>query len=158
MELSKLIIFLERNNANYFDSLVSFAKFLELLCYSPAICTVTPTLCEHTTPPSRLPDFQLPKSRLEIIRNFSFQSHIVTVELSSVDDILDLRLPRLQILRNNDSSIGSNMTSGSSAISECAGISDASAEEEKKALKREIKSWWQGVSEHIDKLVSHPII
>ncbi len=31
-------------------SLFSFAKYLELLIYSPSMCTMTPTLCEHTTP------------------------------------------------------------------------------------------------------------
>jgi 1-phosphatidylinositol-3-phosphate 5-kinase len=122
------------------------------------MCTLTPTLCEHTTPSPSLPDLQLPKSRLEIIRHFSFQSHTATVELSFVDDIFDLRVPKLQIYQSNGSHNGSNVPSESSAASDSTGITDTSADEEKKALKREIKSWWQGVAEHIDRLVSHSIV
>lgn len=67
-----------------------------------------------------------------------------------MDDIFNLRLPRLQILRNNGSHKDSNKPSEPSTAS---GSTDATAEE-KKVLKREIKSWWQGVAEHMDKLVS----
>ena len=35
------------------------------------------------------------------------------------------------------------------------GMDDVDTDAEKKVLRREIKSWWQGVAEHIDKLVSY---
>ena len=135
----------------------SFAKFLELLCYAPAICTLTPSLCEHTTPPPQpksTSNSPLPKSRLEIIRHFSYQSYSVSIDLSTVDDVFELRFPRLQLLGTNASLNSSEIHSEPSSVSRVSDVSDSSADEEKKVLRREIKSWWQGVAEHIDKLVS----
>lgn len=100
-------------------------------------------------------DFQLPQSRLEIVRHFSFQSHTITVELSDVDDIFDLRVPRLHIVRSNGFCNRLDIPSEPKGISEGTPIIAVGTHEEKKVLKREIKSWWQGVAEHMDKLVSH---
>jgi 1-phosphatidylinositol-3-phosphate 5-kinase len=129
------------------DSLFSFAKFLEALAYSPTICTITPALCEHTTPPP-LPwppsDLPLPKSRLNIIRYFSYRSRVVSVSLSEIEDIFEIRVPRLQIInsgtRNEPSSLPAQVRM----------IDDG---EEKRALRREMMSWWRGISEYIDTLV-----
>lgn len=136
------------------DSLFSFAKFLELLCYSPTLCTLTPSLCDHTTPSSSTQSTSnptLPASRLEIVRNFSYQLYTVTVDLSAIDDVFELRVPKLQILRTNGSS---NNSERPNSASKDIPLDDTSGDEEKKALRREIKSWWQGVADHIDKLVS----
>jgi 1-phosphatidylinositol-3-phosphate 5-kinase len=136
-------------------SLYSFAKFLELLCYSPAICVPSPPLCEHTTPPSQTrptPNSLLPKSRLEIIRHFSYQIHSVSIGLSAVDDIFELQFPRLQISRTNSSLSSSETRSEPSSTSRDSDLSGNNVE--KKVLRYEIKSWWQGVVEHIDQLVS----
>jgi 1-phosphatidylinositol-3-phosphate 5-kinase len=91
----------------------------------------------------------LPNSRLEIIRHFSYQSHCVSVGLSTVDDIFELRFPRLQIFSNSENRFEPGSTSGDYQNN------NADTDVEKKVLRREIKSWWQGVAEHIDKLVCY---
>lgn len=129
----------------------SFAKFLELLIYSPAICIPTPALCEHTTPPPRpwpASDSPLPTSRLNIIRNFSFQSCIVSFSLSTIEDIFELRVPRLQITHG----IGVDRYPERNCSQR--GSAEVITDDDKKALRREIRVWWQGVAEHMDRLVS----
>lgn len=143
-------------------SLFSFAKFLELLCYSPAIYQLTPEICEHTCPPAPAPgspshlnsdptNITQLKWRLDILRHFAYQSHTVSVKLSAVEDIFELRVPKLQIVRT-----GGSLDGGSEKPTESHSKpgEDGKADDEKKALRREIKEWWQGVAEHMDKLVS----
>ncbi|KAF7986678.1 hypothetical protein HWV62_20180 [Athelia sp. TMB] len=128
--------------------LFSFSKYLELLCYSPALSTPL-EICEHTTAPSKSASLpRLPQSRLNVVRHFSYLSHFVSFELSSIEDIFELRIPRLQLLRMS----GSEKASKSSlTTAESQDILEA-LEMEKKTLRREIKSWWQGVSDHMDKM------
>jgi 1-phosphatidylinositol-3-phosphate 5-kinase len=135
--------------AKRLSSLLSFAKFLELLVYSSALCKLVPELCEHTTPPSQPwkgEDAPLPRSRFNIIRCFGLCNGTVSFTLSSAHDVFDLRVPRLQFTK--------------------AGIPDRAtklrieppspeAEDEKRILRREIKTWWQGVSNHLDELVRY---
>ncbi|CDO76841.1 hypothetical protein BN946_scf185033.g38 [Trametes cinnabarina] len=131
--------------------LFSFAKYLELLVYAPAIHVLQPSLCEHTTfspkpwPPADTP---IPQTRFRIIRRFSHKGRTVTFTLSDVKDIFEIRVPRLQILRRKTaekrppegpqrkSSKGSSGSSG----------------DERRVLRREIMRWWQGLSEHMDQL------
>ena len=122
-------------------SLLSFGKFLELLLYSPMICTLTPALCEHTTPPPGSWS-DLPQSRFNIMRHFSTAFGTVSFSLSTIDDIFEFRVPRLQITREK--------SPPSTSISE-----HPPEDYDKKTLRREIKRWWEGVADHIDKLVSH---
>lgn len=141
------------------NSLFSFAKFLELLVYSPNICTITPSMCEHTTPSSQVSSTgALPSSRFNIVRNFTYRrgnDKCVTVSfsISEIEDIFELRVPRLQITRraNGDKSAQNSIKNEDGYGSEDA---NSAAEEEKKVLRREIKAWWQGISDHMDKLVS----
>ncbi|KAF8884690.1 hypothetical protein BD779DRAFT_1536424 [Infundibulicybe gibba] len=123
--------------------LFSFSKFLELLVYSPVLC-VLPDFCEHTSPPPK-PWKELPNSRLNIIRHFSLNRWIISFKLN-VEDIFELRVPRLQIIRSGDrTSRGSTNTE--TGIQELGGA-------EHKQVRREIKRWWEGVSDHIDHLES----
>ncbi|KAI9453676.1 hypothetical protein F5148DRAFT_459148 [Russula earlei] len=121
--------------------LFSFAKFLELLLYSSTICTLSYPLCTHTSPSS--PSTSLPASRFNIIRHFSFKSHQVSFTLSPVDEIFDLRMPRLQFTK------GGWMEKTPLATVSNTPIDDATLKTE---LRQEIKHWWQAVAEHLDKV------
>lgn len=157
---------MEMNDGAY---LFSFAKFLELLVYSPAICRLTPTLCEHTSPPLEIQTRSsnggapppLPASRLHIVRSFSARGHTVSFALSAIDDIFELRVPRLQITRKGGSGDKSARTSMAkdndeadsiASISTAMGAGGKHVDEQKRALRREIKAWWEGIAEHMDKL------
>ena len=124
----------------------SFAKFLELLMYSTTISTLNPFLCDHTTPSNKnSPD--LPASRLNIVRHFSTASVDVSFALSKIEDIFELKVPRLQIVRESEKA----------SVPYAFLANKEKTEEEdrpKKELRREIKKWWEGVADHIDKIVS----
>jgi len=126
----------------FLPSLFSFAKFLELLLYSPAICTLSHTLCTHTSSSSS-PKASLPASRFNIIRHFSYKSLRVSFILSSVDEIFDLRMPRLQFTKNGWSEKTLPVTSPNTTMDEA----------DKKELRQEIRDWWQAIAEHLDKVV-----
>src|SRR5712672_3104979 len=123
-------------------SLFSFAKFLELSLYSPAICTLSHPLCTHTSPSS--PSTPLPASRFNIIRHFSSTSYRVSFTLSSVDEIFDLRMARLQFTKGGWVEKAPPVAVSNTAIDDT----------DKKELRQEIKYWWQAVAEHLDKVVS----
>ncbi|KAJ6515534.1 hypothetical protein C8R45DRAFT_1067124 [Mycena sanguinolenta] len=153
----------EMNDGTY---LFSYAKFLEVLIYSRAICTLTPALCAHTSPPLevRVPgaaeDPPPPTSRFNIVRHFAVEGHAVSFTLSAIDDVFEIRVPRLQITRKGGdksarSSIASATTSNSmkdDASMTSAASTAQSMDEEKRALRKEIKAWWEGVADHMDKL------
>ncbi|KIY49694.1 hypothetical protein FISHEDRAFT_40949 [Fistulina hepatica ATCC 64428] len=132
--------------------LMSYAKFLELLVYSSSLCTLTPALCKHTTPPPH-PWDSLPLSRLNIMRHFS-RTHpapsaeyppaapapVLTYSLSNVTDIYEVRVPRVQIIHRSNRQaqpIEEDLVTSS---------------DERKVLRHEIKEFWQSISEHIDRL------
>ncbi|KAJ6475055.1 hypothetical protein C8R47DRAFT_1143386 [Mycena vitilis] len=133
--------------------LFSFAKFLEVLVYSPAICKLTPALCEHTSPP-RAPTSDatsvLPASRFNIVRHFSTRRHAVSFTLSAIDDVFELRVPRLQITRKSGDKSARTSIAGADAAA--AASAPVSADEEKRTLRREIKAWWEGLADHMDKM------
>ncbi|KII84857.1 hypothetical protein PLICRDRAFT_167256 [Plicaturopsis crispa FD-325 SS-3] len=118
--------------------LLSFGKFLEMLVYSPSLSTLSPRLCEHTTTSPR-----------DILRHFNFAGHTATITLSTIEDVFELRVPRLQILRNGDKDREKDRL-----IEKPPEIKDetSTAEDEKRVLRREVMQWWQGVYDHIDKL------
>ena len=137
------------------DSLFSFAKFLEALVYSPTIFNLTPTLCEHSTPlPQPWPpsDLPLPKARLNIVRYFSYRSWVVSFSLSVIEDIFEARVPRLQIVDGSHQGKGSEKPSEKPSLE--AQDPTVDSNEEKKTLRREILSWWHGMAEYMDTLVS----
>jgi 1-phosphatidylinositol-3-phosphate 5-kinase len=127
------------------SSLLSFGKFLELLVYSPALCSVNPILCEHTAPPL-LPWPSLPASRLNTVRHFSSLAHSVSFSLSTIEYVFELRVPRLQLTRGYGDKSSKESIASERDIAE--------VDEEKKELRRQIKRWWEGVTDHLDKLVS----
>ncbi|KAI0065116.1 hypothetical protein BV25DRAFT_1799271 [Artomyces pyxidatus] len=130
--------------------LLSFAKFLELLLYSPSICTLAQPLCSHTNPPPHPwtgPDMPLPRSRFNIIRHFAFKSHTLSFSLSVIPDVFELRIPRLQITRGS----WLEKTSSEKSRSPVEG-NGTDNDVEKKELRREIRSWWQAIADHLDKL------
>lgn len=124
----------------------SFAKFLELLIYSPALCKLTPTLCEHTTLSAGGDSHTLPSYRFNIIRHFSTASADVSFALYKMQDIFEIRVPRLQITRGLEKASPVTITTGKKDDADVDGT-------HKKVLRREIRKWWQGVSDHIDKIV-----
>lgn len=134
-----------------YSRLLSFGKFLELLFYSRKIHVLTPELCEHTAPPPDPPDqagsASLSNSRLNILRHFEYRKHRVSIRLSVVDDILELRVPALQIAKQRGSR-------GSRTTKQLETIVDLTVNLDKQNLKREIKVWWEGLTDHIDILVS----
>jgi 1-phosphatidylinositol-3-phosphate 5-kinase len=125
-----------------FSSLFSFAKFLESLLYSSTICALSPTLCTHTSP--SLPSTPLPASRFNIIRHFACKSYRVSFTISPVEDIFDLRMPRLQFTKGGRVEKPQPATTTSSSL-----VDDA----DKKDLRLEIKRWWQALAERLDKVV-----
>lgn len=73
----------------------------------------------------------------------------MTLTLTEVKDIFEVKVPRLQILRRK----GADKKSAKGSP-EGPGPSSALPSEERRALRREILRWWQGLSEHMDQLVS----
>ncbi|THU82605.1 hypothetical protein K435DRAFT_445881 [Dendrothele bispora CBS 962.96] len=215
----------QKNEMSYGTYLFSFAKYLELLIYSPVLATISPPLCEHTTsaavpvsptsstattpsaqshvsfPTLLAPDPdesvvatkfstststpKLADERFNIIRHFSTTSldsgkkdttkdkkYVISFSLSPVDDVFELRVPRLKVCKDKDRehigpmisatpSIASSRNSvvseisalsGFSSVSEASGNSDGGGEDEKRKLRKEIKSWWEGVADHLDAL------
>ncbi|KAL1743638.1 hypothetical protein HDZ31DRAFT_83264 [Schizophyllum fasciatum] len=124
--------------------LLSFAKYLELLVYSPRLCAISPALCEHTTAPRQSGTDGLPATRLNMVRMFECQQRVVSFSLSVVEDIFDIRVPRLQIVRT------SNVKSPKPVEMHESDVDDA--DEDKRTLRREIKVFWECVSDHVDKL------
>lgn len=127
-------------------SLLSFAKFLELLIYSPFLCTFPYKLCSHSdfTPPAPATS-SITSARFNFVRHFAYSGQVISFVLSSVKDVFELRVPRLQILRAYASEKSSDDVSEEEPAPEI--------EDEKRILRREIVTWWEGVGRHIDKLV-----
>jgi 1-phosphatidylinositol-3-phosphate 5-kinase len=145
----------------------SFAKFLELLVYSPTISTLKSFLCDHTTPaataatatPPGKDSPELSASRLNIVRHFSTASVDVSFALSTIEDVIfELKVPRLQIVRDTAEK-ASVLPPPPHTLSEDENRknnkegSEDEATWQRKELRREIKKWWEGVADHIDKIV-----
>lgn len=128
-------------------SLFSFAKYLELLIWSPLISSLF--LCEHITSPSPLSpqagESPLSGSRFNILRHFAYKRRILTFALTAVhNDIYELRLPKLQI-------ISGSMPKEEKIISDAKRKQEG--EEERLTLGNQIDDWWQGIKVRLDKLV-----
>ncbi|KAF9011094.1 hypothetical protein BDQ17DRAFT_1298485 [Cyathus striatus] len=144
--------------------LLSYAKFLELIIYSPQFCFASPAICEHTTPPPKpglqrycmrrnfvvLEGFvEVPNSQEggQVDKEKRRKQTTITFTLSPMEDIFELRVPRLQILRGGERvSRSSSLT----RVNKCKEEPDG--EDEKDVLRREIRLWWEGMAGHIDKL------
>ncbi|RPD53925.1 hypothetical protein L226DRAFT_538834 [Lentinus tigrinus ALCF2SS1-7] len=130
--------------------LFSFAKYLELLVYSPAIHNLQPSLCEHTTYPAKPwsgPNSPLPQARFNIVRRFSYKDRTVTLTMSEVKEIFEVRVPRLQILRRKAAEKKPADPTDQQLVKVASPPGEAH-----RTLRREIMKWWQGLSEHMDVL------
>ncbi|KAJ3812441.1 hypothetical protein F5876DRAFT_37385 [Lentinula aff. lateritia] len=144
--------------------LFSFAKYLEVLIYSPLLCKLSPRLCEHTDPSSttssstsstRSISSNLPPQRFNIIRHFSASSeYTVSFKIDPVKDIFELRMPRLQISNRRVQEGDSDTLGFVSTLSHKGEMEHHASkeDEQKKKLRREIKAWWEGVADHMDLL------
>lgn len=136
--------------AERLHSLLSFAKFLELLVYSPSLCSISPPLCEHTTLPPRpwqASDTPIPQTRLNIIRHFSYAGRVMSISLSQVEDVYEIRVPRLQIVRPRFDKLDDGH-----ADSDLATMDRVAFDGDRRALRREIMQFWQSLSEQMDTL------
>ncbi|KAK7035354.1 hypothetical protein VNI00_011885 [Paramarasmius palmivorus] len=99
-------------------------------------------------------DSGLPESRFNIVRHFSNRTHTVSFSIDKVDDVFELRVPRVQIVRGMSVLGGHSGASHESTINTMGDGSEIEQLEaaEKKKLRREIKAWWEGVADHIDLL------
>ncbi|KAJ7760904.1 hypothetical protein DFH07DRAFT_740406 [Mycena maculata] len=142
--------------------LFSWAKFLELLVYSPTVGTLAAPLCAHTdtststfSSTSTADRAELPSARLNLVRHFAPRGtgHTVRVALAALGDVFELRVPRLQIARRGAAaSIASARTSMASCSTPTAGRGKDGDGDEKRTLRREITAWWAGVADHMDAL------
>ncbi|KAJ7330381.1 hypothetical protein DFH08DRAFT_786154 [Mycena albidolilacea] len=122
--------------------LFSYAKFLEVLIYS----RLTPVLCDHTAPATPSPkEKDGDEHRFNVVRHFERQAYRIDYSLSRMDDVYELRVPRLQI-------VGGAGTGARTSLANSEGKEGPAVDEEKRALRREIKAWWEGVADHLDGL------
>ncbi|KAJ7825986.1 hypothetical protein B0H14DRAFT_3468071 [Mycena olivaceomarginata] len=178
--------------------LFSYAKFLEVLIYSrltppqerrfnvvrhfevsvsvpstPSVSTSAAPL-PSTASASTPADGPAPDEGGK--ENGKRRTYRIDYSLSRMDDVYELRVPRLQIVggtgtgartslansvsvsarssvasTNGDAaSVASMSTSASGSVKE--GKEGPAVDEEKRALRREIKAWWEGVADHLDGL------
>ncbi|KAJ7052946.1 hypothetical protein C8F01DRAFT_1169335 [Mycena amicta] len=119
---------------------------------TPSRATVTVTPPRKSTTDTDIP--ALPSSRLNIVRHYSAHGHVVSFALSAVEDIFELRVPRLQITKHGIAALDRDKGKGDTAsmVSKTTTTGPGPVEEEKKALRKEIKVWWESVADHMDKL------
>lgn len=126
-------------------SMYSFGKFLELLAYSKTFRAVPMSLCSHTsmmtTNGSSIPD------RHSILRHFSRGSHVVTFATAPVTEVYEVRVPRLQIVMDKDTWRDQDIT-----------ITGIELDPEQEQVRQEIRSWWNGLRNHLQKLVSTVLV
>ncbi|KAF7799169.1 hypothetical protein EIP86_010400 [Pleurotus ostreatoroseus] len=84
---------------------------------------------------------------MNVIRCFSFRGRVISFSLSPLEDVYDVRVPRLQIIKSRP-----NEKEKPGEIYAPHPAQLASLEADRRMLRREIMEFWQGLSEHIDKL------
>ncbi|KAM6499935.1 hypothetical protein JOM56_005443 [Amanita muscaria] len=133
--------------------LLSFAKYLELLIYSTLVHSSS--ICEHNTLSATNPEHQSDSkpNKFNITRHFSAsETCTVTFTLSEAKDTFELHLPRLQMSRTGaDSKDKARHPLSSDSDSPNHGA--MLLEEDRIQLRREIKLFWEGVSDYLDKIV-----
>lgn len=81
---------------------------------------------------------------MNIARHFSFRDRVVSFTLEPVEDVFEVRVPRLQILRHK------NMDRPEASDEHL--VIHETIETDRRALRREIMQFWQVLSEHMDTL------
>ncbi|GLB42601.1 putative phosphatidylinositol-4-phosphate 5-Kinase [Lyophyllum shimeji] len=115
--------------------LLSFGKFLELLIYSPVFGVPSPAHCPHT-------------ERFDVLRHFATPTHIVSFACTRLEDIFELRVPPLQIMRGE----GSPRDGTSGQPTDGQNAEQKAGEQERRVLRSEMRAWWAGVADYMDKL------
>ncbi|KIL57862.1 hypothetical protein M378DRAFT_27805 [Amanita muscaria Koide BX008] len=130
--------------------LLSFAKYLELLIYSTLIHSSS--ICEHTSATNPEHQSDSKPNKFNITRHFSAsETCTVTFTLSEAKDTFELHLPRLQMSRTGaDSKDKARHPLSSDSDSPNHGA--MLLEEDRIQLRREIKLFWEGVSDYLDKI------
>jgi len=72
----------------------------------------------------------------------------ITFALSTIEDIFEVRVPRLQITKGAE-----RVATPPNSVGGSEGSDLGSNSEQKKVLRREIRKWWEGVSDHLDTIV-----
>ncbi|KAI3612695.1 1-phosphatidylinositol-3-phosphate 5-kinase [Moniliophthora roreri] len=94
-------------------------------------------------------------SRFNIIRHFTNRKHTVSFSIGKIEDVFELRVPRVQIVRGM-SVLGGQTGHSLDPTIRTMGDDKFEMEQqeaaEKKKLRKEIKTWWEGVADHIDSL------
>lgn len=122
-----------------FASLYSFAKFLELLLWSPILFSLS--LCEHVSPTS------ISESRLQTLWHFTYKSYKYTFTLESIaNSLYEVRFPRLQIISSVVLKEEKHLYESKRKRYE---------DQERQELNAEIENWWQGLKSRLDKLVGY---
>lgn len=121
--------------------LLSFGKYLELLAYSDTFATLSTPLCEHTKTTSK-DSKDLLRTRSNIIRNYAYKSYIISFSTSPVQDVYEVKIPRIQITK----------TRAITSMQEGATIRDTWQQDERAELRLQITSWWKGIKERLNQL------
>lgn len=130
---------------------------MELLIYSPSLCTLSPRLCYHTTPPPFPwpPHDSPPSTRFNIVRHFLYigphnaARHKIVFRTAQSPALFEVRIPQLQLSRGRGLEIRPSPSNSDQTRRKLSQDSN----EEKKELRREIQAWWQSISDHMDRLV-----
>jgi 1-phosphatidylinositol-3-phosphate 5-kinase len=131
IEAGNLLILLRR--------LLSFGKYIELITYSDEFAKIHPPLCDH---PKAASKEELNKRKFYIVRHFAFNSYIITFTAVPVEDVYEVRIPRVQITKHR----------ALKAQREGSTIRDNWQEQDRDKLRLEITLWWKGVKEHMNQL------
>lgn len=124
----------------YLDSLFSFAKFLEVLIWSPMFRSLS--LCPHVDPAAWKDSDETDARTIpyNIVYHFSYGGCTLSLRPAR-SSIFELRFPRLQFMSGS----GSKEAKSSAQNHE---------KREKGELETQIEQWWQGICMRIDRLVS----
>ncbi|KAF7358551.1 hypothetical protein MVEN_00906500 [Mycena venus] len=151
----------EMNDGAY---LFSFAKFLEVLIYSRAIYTLTPALCAHTSPPLEV---RVPSSSAKTDTDDPPPpTSLLALQHRAALLLARARTRGIITRKAGDKGTASARTSIASAASGATGTKDDAASvstkgttstgatpvpvDEKRALRKEIKAWWEGPGPNAD--------
>ncbi|EKM74879.1 hypothetical protein AGABI1DRAFT_80588 [Agaricus bisporus var. burnettii JB137-S8] len=129
--------------------LFSYAKFLEVLIYSSSIYGLSPDLWTSKYMPT------VPQNRTNLIRYFGISNATVSFSISRVEDIFELKVPRLQIHfgggsagDDDDNDVNDRMkfrTRGKV-------MEEEEESQKKEILRSEIRNWYKGIFNHLSKL------
>ncbi|KDQ21242.1 hypothetical protein BOTBODRAFT_60985 [Botryobasidium botryosum FD-172 SS1] len=126
--------------------LLSFGKFLEILIYSPNMSTLSNPICPHTTPlPPMQGEPRLPDSRFILVRHFAFGPRILSFTLSRIDEVFEVRVPRLKIVKTG-------VDARREGWHRPGPLRDSDDEQEMDRLRMEITHWWKSLRKYMTRV------